>query len=108
MDITDVRKALKKAYDKAVQDPNYCGKMSEAYTEVCYPSYWQSELREDFDKPYQLMVYSYALGPSRNHYFIQSDKDRQVNYYTWHCTDMYATAVEVINGWSESYHAEDE
>lgn len=104
MDITDVRKALKAAYDKATQDPEYCGKLNEAYTEVCYPNYWHDEENHRFYEPFQLMVYSYALGPSRAHYFIKSNEDEQVNYYTWHCKDIFATAVQVINEWLDNYH----
>lgn len=104
MTIDDVRKALKEAYDTARKHPDWeGGKSSEAHCSVHYPSIYQ---KEPFSNPYKLDVYSYALGPSREHYFIRADKEAHPNYYTWEAPDIFAKAVEVISGWAAEYGRE--
>ena len=95
----DVRDALKRAYKKAAEQPcGIEGKSSEAHCSLHYPNWWSEQ---NFDEPYSLEVYSYALGPSRSHYFNRAECDRQVNYYTWESPDIFAKAVEIIDGWAE-------
>lgn len=105
--IEDVRRCLWKAYSKITKDPNYYGKSSEAYVEVQYPNFWAVDNEEDFLKPEGLMIYSYALGPSRTHYFNFGKKESHPNYYTWVSSDPYAKAVEVIEGWLKEWYDED-
>ena len=104
MSIEDVRKALWDAYKRADESElGIEGKSSEACCEVFYPSYWECDSFEQFVKPSGLCVYSYALGPSRTHYFYFGDEERQINYYTWVSPDPFKKAVEVINSWIEAY-----
>jgi hypothetical protein len=100
--MTDVRKALWNAYKKEEEsEDGIYGKSSEAYCELRYPTYWDCEVIEEFLEPCGIMIYSYALGPSRSHYIMKGPVDRQVNYYTWEAPDIYKKAVEVINSWIE-------
>jgi hypothetical protein len=97
----DVRAALWAAYKK-LEATKYGieGKTSEGLCELQYPTYWDCQEAAAFAEPSGLMIYSYALGPSRTHYFNRGKVDRQVNYYTWEAPDFYAKAVEVVNGWA--------
>ena len=101
-DINDVRRALFEAYKKKEQSEyGIEGKSSEGWCEVLYPTFWDCETIDEFLKPCGIMVYSYALGPSRQHYFKYAEKEKQENYYTWYAPDFFAKAVEVINRWAE-------
>lgn len=100
--MSDVRKALWKAYQKENEsDGGLEGKSAEGSCELIYPTYWDCENQDDFLEPIGLMVYSYALGPSRQHYFYKGNKESHKNYYTWVSKDFLAKAVEVINDWSK-------
>ena len=99
----DVRRALWAAYKKQDATPDGIeGKSSEAWCELNYPTYWECETEVEFLNPCGVMVYSYARGPSRQHYFNVGKEDRQVNYYTWESPDPYAKAVEVIGQWANA------
>jgi hypothetical protein len=101
MDIIDVRKELWTAYQWATNQPDFCGKISEAYCEIVYPGYWDVSSEEEFLRPIGLMVYSYALGPSRRHWFYYG-KGKE-DYCTWYSEDPFKKAVEVIQGWVKEY-----
>lgn len=103
----DVRRALWAAY-KTLEATfeGIEGKSSEAWFELQYPTYWECETLEDFLKPCGIMVYSYALGPSRSHYFRLGKVDREVNYYTWESPDPCAKAVEIIGQWAAGIGSE--
>lgn len=104
--MADVRAALLRAYGAAQKSPDGIeGKSDEAHCTLRYQSWWETE--GDFNEPYQLEVYSYALGPSRRHYFDRAEKARQVNYYTWEGPDIFAKAVEVIDGWAANIGRDD-
>lgn len=107
MNIADVRKALWDAYEKCSKHPNFCPKPSEAWVEVCYPAYFSCDTHEEFGRPIRLMVYSYALGPSRQHHFILAKKESRPDSATWETRDIFAKAVEVINGWAAEFGNED-
>jgi hypothetical protein len=101
-DINDVRKALFNAYKKKEQSEDGIeGKSSEGWCEVLYPTFWECETIDEFLKPCGIMVYSYALGPSRQHYFMYAKKEKRGDYATWYAPDFFAKAVEVINSWVE-------
>lgn len=103
MDITDVRKALWNAYKKAMATGQMDGKSSEAYVKLIFPAIYDCEDENEFLEASALTIYSYALGPSREHYFYKAVIEKQENYYTWHTKDIYAKAVEVIEGWLENF-----
>ena len=102
-DITDVRRALWAAYQHAADIGEIEGKSSEAWCEVRYPTFWDADSEEQFLQPSELMVYSYALGPSRQHYFQRSSVDKRVDSNTWKSPDIYAKAVEVIGEWVAAF-----
>lgn len=106
--IEDVRRALWNAYSEATSSPEYMGKSSEAYVELYYPNFFECKTLEEFMKPKGLMVYSYALGPSRQHYFDFSDKESQPEYYMWRSPDPFAKAIEVIGEWMKEFRERDE
>lgn len=108
-DIGDVRKALFAAYSKAARRPGGIeGKASEAWCAVKYPAWWDAKTPEQFAEPYELEVYSYALGPSRSHYFRRADKESHPNYYTWCGPDIFALAVRVIGEWDDEAEAREQ
>jgi len=100
MDITDVRKALWKAYKKE-ESSKYGieGKSCEGWVSVEYPNYWECKTEDEFLEVRCLVVYSYALGPSRRHYFYKSGEDKKLSYNEWKCIDIYRKAVEIIDSW---------
>jgi len=101
-DINDVRKALFEAYKKKEQSEDGIeGKSGEGWCEVLYPTFWECETIDEFLKPCGVMVYSYALGPSRQHYFRYAEIEKNDDYTTWYAPDFFAKAVEVINSWVE-------
>ena len=103
MDMSDVRLALWNAYKlKEQSEYGIEGKSSEAYCELIYPSYWECSTLDEFLIPKGIMIYSYALGPSRSHYINYGASERDVNYYTWESPDIYEKAVKVINSWVEA------
>lgn len=108
MDIRDVREALWRAYRVALDNGLDGWKSSEAYCDVKYPAYFTSEDEAEFFQPYELEVYSYALGPSRSHYFRRAATESQPNYYTWCGPDIFALAVRVIGEWERKFVREQE
>jgi len=102
MGMNDVRMALWKAYDKERERHGYIeGKSSEGSCELIYPTIHESDSIDKFMLPLGIMIYSYALGPSRRHYIYKGEKDRKIEYYHWESPDIYKKAVEVIEGWVE-------
>lgn len=100
MDMQDVRAALYIAY-KRLGATSYGieGKSSEGWCELQYPTYWDCETGEEFLQPCGIMIYSYALGPSRRHYINRGKIDRQIDSTTWESPDIFRKAVEVISEW---------
>ena len=97
--INDVRKALWHLYH---DNQDWEGKSAEGACELIYPAYWDCDNEEAFCEPTGLMVYSYAFGPSRQHYFFYGRKEKHPNYYTWESPNFYQTAVDVIKGWGDN------
>ena len=101
--MVDVRVALFNAYKKESESEfGVEGTSSEGYCELMYPTWWDNNNDiENFCEPYGIMVYSYALGPSRRHYFVKPGIGYTEDYATFIAEDFYAKAVEVINSWME-------
>lgn len=100
-DMNDVRKTLWNAYKKLQQSENGLegSKSSEGYCELLYPSFWDCDSLEEFQEPCGLMIYSYVLGPGRQHFIYKSKSEHQDDYRTWVAPDIYEKAVEVIKSW---------
>lgn len=100
--IEGVRRQLWRTYQKC---SNHCleGKSGEASVCIYYPPFWDIESEDDFLRPTTIEVYSYALGPSRRHYFELGKKESHPNYYTWISPDPYKKAIEVIQQWEKSF-----
>lgn len=104
--IVDVQNALRRGYEMLRATPEGIeGKMDEGCCRVLYSPIWDDDGSASFHDPVRLMVYSYALGPSRQHFFKRGKTDRQINYYTWESPDIFAKAVEVIEGWIEEWQS---
>ena len=99
-EMTNVRKALWKAY-RLAEKTGYLDscKMSEAYCELIYPTYFDCEDIDCFLEPVGIMIYSYALGPSRRHYIYKGKKEKQISINEWVSSNIFTKAVEVINTW---------
>lgn len=95
--IEDVRTALLEAYQRLEELDGYVeGKFAEMRVGVEYPTWWDVVDGADPMEPDGLTIYSYALGPSRMHYFNRGPREEKPNYYTWYSPDPFATAVRVI------------
>jgi hypothetical protein len=100
--MADVRRTLLAAYKKLQSTPDgISGKSSDGWCELQFPAIWDYlDGQDGFDEPCGLTIYSYALGPSRQHYINRGPVDCQVNYYTWESPDIFRKAVEVIESWA--------
>jgi hypothetical protein len=108
-DINDVRKALFAAYRNASRRPGGIeGGFCEGWCVVKYPALRDANTPEQFAEPYELEVYSYALGPSRIYHFKKADKESHPNYYTWCGPDIFALAVRVIGDWDAEAEAREQ
>jgi hypothetical protein len=94
-----IRRLLDEAYkDYFARSDGYC-KSSEGYIEVYYPTWFEVEAGRDPMKANGLMVWSYALGPSRQHHFWEG-KGRG-DYSTHYSADPFAKAVQVVTKWRD-------
>lgn len=101
--IDDVRHALWNAYKKlAASEHGIEGKSSEGWCELLFPTYWSCETADEFCEPCGIIVFSYALGTSRRHYFNAGKVEKQIDHCTWESPDFLAKAVKVINGWANA------
>jgi hypothetical protein len=100
--IGDVRRVLWEAYEKWASTVDIYGKSAEGTCSLIYPTYWESEELADFSEPIGLEVYSYALGPNREHYFMKAEKEDHPESDVWESPDFMGKAVEVIKGWMEN------
>ena len=100
--MNDVRRSLWEAYKNC---KGFEGKNYEAYCELRYSPIWDCETEEQFSRPFGIMIYSYALGPSRRHYINYGSIEKEKNYYTWESPDIYQKAIDVINSWVKDYEA---
>ena len=101
--MADVRRALWRAYEKAAStEYGIDGKASDGWVELRYPTYWECETEDEFLQPCGIMIYSYALGPSRRHYINRGDEDRRVDHNTWESPDIFEKAVEIIESWERN------
>lgn len=96
----DVRRALFKAYmDEQRREGTVEGKRCEGWCSVEYPTVWDFD-EAKFLTPNALKIYSYTLGPSREHTIRLGAVDREVNYHTWESPDIFRKGVEVIESWA--------
>lgn len=98
-----VREKLWQAYEKCRKYNDFEGKSSEGYMQVSYPAIWDCDTLEEFRKPDKIMIYSYALGPSRQHYIFAGDKEKEVDYNEWISQDIFKKAWEIIDEWEKEF-----
>lgn len=82
--VKEIRTLLKEAYDHYFEHSDgYC-KSSEGVITICYPTYWNygDELEANW-----IEIYSYVLGPSRNHDFKDFEEALKA-VKKWHKTEM--------------------
>jgi hypothetical protein len=99
----DVRSALWRLYQKAIKHPEFCGKSSEGWCEVHYPEIYACADEAAYQQPSEIMIYSYALGPNRQHYIRRAKRDRRVSSNEWESPDICAKALEVIAEWDKDW-----
>lgn len=100
----DINKIVKDGYKRIKDlglDSGFMGKRREGVVTIQYASIWDDDVMEVSS----VEIYSYELGPSRQHYFYKSQngKEYTTDYNTWHCVDPVETAAKVFNGWVEDF-----
>ena len=103
-EIKELRRVIWRAYAKA-RDVwgRIDGKSGEGVVTVTFPAIWDCQTEEQFVEaaPASIMVYSYALGPSRGHYFFKSDRDYKAKFAPeYYAKDPVARATKVVEGWA--------
>lgn len=82
--VKEIKALLKEAYDHYFKHSDgYC-KSSEGSISIGYPTYWNYD--ED-NKANYIEIYSYVLGPSRNHDFEDFEKALEA-VKDWHRQEM--------------------
>lgn len=71
-------------------------KMGDGGCTVKYPEFWKEEGCGGIEAE-GLEIYSYVLGPSRNHYFYKGDG--KGDYATFYSSDPFQTALEEVQKW---------
>lgn len=101
--LREIRQVLYEAYELECTYGEGYGKFGEMLCEVEYPTYWNVEHgKYDMMEPVSIMIYSYMLGPSRQHYFILDDIETHPHANTWRTTDIFATALRAVKEWRRS------
>ena len=100
-EIIELRKAIWDAYKKEEESEfGIEGKSSEGYVEIYFPNYFECDSFEEFCQPTGVMVYSYALGPSRRHFFWKSKKESTGDYNEWYSRNIFKKAVSIVKSWT--------
>jgi hypothetical protein len=81
--LTEIQNLLDEGLDHYLQYESHC-KSSEGYVSVSFSNSWE---RRDGKNPIGVEVYSYALGPSRSHYFESIDEALE-EVRKWHKAEM--------------------
>ena len=81
--LKEIWRLLAEAYDHYFSYDSYC-KSSEGAVSVNYPTYF--DMRDGKTEP-TISVYSYVLGPNRNHYFDNIDEALET-VREWHKEEM--------------------
>ena len=98
----ELREFIWDIYQEYFNTGQTCTKRSECELHIGYPSYSESNFeKEKFLKPITIMFYSYELGPSRAHYFIQKgfEGDAKVCCDTFICDDLEKDFKKIVRGW---------
>ena len=92
----EIRRLLADGYHKA-RYLDTCHKSSDGYCEVYYPTAYSDEEGCGGTVAKGLMIYSYVLGPSRQHYFHHGSG--RSNYCTFYSADPFKTALGEVRKW---------
>lgn len=79
--LKEIDRLLDEAYRHHFARPDALGKSADGHIEVLLGNYWDRDAEEERTPP-GVAIYSYALGPSRTHYF-----------------DSVQEALDEVRGW---------
>lgn len=91
-----IRKLLAYGYERNWRFDDGMHKSSDGYCAVFYPKAWEDEGCGGIE-PSGLEIYSYALGPSRMHYFHKGSG--RGDYAEFYSADPFQTALEEVSKW---------
>lgn len=94
----EIRKLLKEAYDYYFEHSDGLSKWSEGAVEINYPNYFDEKKGLDPLESTGIMIYSYVLGPSREHYFNSFEK-ALVEVKKWHKSMIETSPKELESSW---------
>ncbi len=106
MDMTDVRKALWRAYKKiGIEEKRM--PVEEGYCELQYPSLEDADYNEEkFLRPTGVFIYSPTLLSKESCYVEQGDEECKINDYAWQAPDIFKKAVDLIDLWADDLKEE--
>jgi hypothetical protein len=98
-DINSVRKALSDLYEfYYANGGDRSGKSSEGVITVSYPGH-NDECPAN--TPYSISIYSYELGPSRNHLVVYDEREDTRDSTNWKGPDVFVLAERMIDSWKK-------
>lgn len=107
--IDDVRRALHAAYGEAHLNPDATWKRGDGAVTVHYPAYlddFQPPPLEEFMMPEYIIIWSYLLGPHRQHHVYYAPQVNKTKDDQWYGPDVFTLALEMIEGWVQQMRAE--
>lgn len=84
--LEEIDRLLDEAYRHYFARPDALGKSAEGHIEVILGNYWDRDADEERTSP-RVAIYSYALGPSRTHYF-NSVQEALDEVQAWRAREM--------------------
>jgi hypothetical protein len=97
--LRQIRTLMNEAYDHYFKfSDGYC-KSAEGAIEVYYPNYFDVRAGDNPEEATGLMVYSYVLGPSRQHHWFKGKG--KGDYATKWTADPFATALKDVQKWHQ-------
>jgi len=100
MDMTDVRKALWRAYKKLeIEEKKII--IEKDYCELQYPSFEKTAYnKESYLQPNCILIYSPILFPNGPCHIEKGDEEYKITRFYWQAPDIFKKAVDLINSWA--------
>lgn len=100
--LNEIRSVLRESYTEYLACGDPCTKSSDGQIRVKYPPFWHDGWQEP--EAYSIEIYSYALGPSRNHTWTKGEgKD---TYYDKYGDDPFSMALADVKEWQREMRAD--
>jgi len=100
--LTEIRAVLRDAYAEYLAGGDPCTKSSDGHIQVKYPPFWHDGWQEP--EAYSIEIYSYALGPSRNHTWTKGKG--KGSYADKYGDDPFAMALADVREWQREMRAD--